>query len=484
MTQILSIPFVGQVMFLKNLIKIKNTLAFRLTLWYAGIFTVSSLAIFIALYFLLASAIQDRTDNSLIEETNEFSLILASAGLEKIMPFFRLEANMEGKDKIFFRLLKSNGAEVASSDMKFWKGISAKKNSLEQLTDGAKHFFETQMLPEQQYAVRIIYRVVDSGLILQVGKSLENDTRFMENLRYIFSTTFILLMLVASFVGWFMARRALHGVEEITQTAIEISRGSLDKRVPIKGRGEELDRLAFTFNNMIDRIQILIKDMGEMTDNIAHDLRSPITKIRGIAELTLTTGKTLDEYKAMASNTIEESDRLIGMINTMLDISEFEAGGGKLELEKIDISAMMQNACELFRPVADNKKITLITDLRPDCFLWGDLQSIQRMVANLLDNALKYTPRGGVVEVTINLNNEKIIFSIIDDGIGISRDELPHIFKRFYRCDRSRSEPGDGLGLCLAQAIAKVHDGHITVTSELEKGSIFSVALSVAAASR
>lgn len=464
-------------MFLKSLIRLKNTLSFRLTLWYAGIFTVSSLAIFIVLYVLLVSAIQRRTDESLLEETEELSLLLATTGVDQIMLYFSFESSLDGGDKIFFRLLKPNGEVVASSDMKFWKDVKVEKNVLAQMNEPTSRILKTETIKGMRYPVRIIYNATGTGLVVQVAKSLEDDIRFFESLRYIFSSLFIVLLAISSVVGWFMARRALLGVEKITETAIEISSGSLEKRVAESGRGEELDRLALAFNNMIDRIQALMKEMSDMTDNIAHDLRSPITKIRGAAEVTLTTGKSLGEFQAMASNTIEESDRLIGMINTMLDISEFEAGAGQFSVEKIDVPQLMESACDLFQPVAENKEINLALNLHADCYVQGDLQSLQRMAANLLDNALKYTPCGGSVEVACHCENGRVVISVSDNGIGISEEELPHIFKRFYRCDRSRSELGDGLGLSLAQAIAQAHGGHIAATSQLSVGSTFSVSL-------
>jgi signal transduction histidine kinase len=274
-----------------------------------------------------------------------------------------------------------------------------------------------------------------------------------------------------------MARRALQGVEEVTQTATEISKGALETRVPVKARGDEIDRLATTFNSMLDRIHALITGMREMTDNIAHDLRSPISRIRGFAEMTLTTRGSLDEYETMAANTIEECDRLLGMINTMLDITETEAGAGRTTREAVDLSALVQDARELFQPLADDKGIALAADVPAGVLVLGDVQRLQRMVANLLDNAVKYTAPGGRVTVTMRSDARTVFVTVSDTGIGISESDLPQIFNRFYRGDRSRSQAGSGLGLSLAQAIASAHGGSITVSSSPGKGSTFTVTL-------
>jgi heavy metal sensor kinase len=274
-----------------------------------------------------------------------------------------------------------------------------------------------------------------------------------------------------------MARRAVSGVEAITRTAQKISGGTLDERVPVKARGDEIDQLATTFNQMLDRIQALLTEIKEISDNIAHDLRSPITRIRGIAEVTLTTGKSLNDYENMAASTIEECDRLLHMINTMLMISKTESGVDQLSPEEMDLAALVQEACELFKPTAEDKGISLSFDIPKPIHYMGDIQMIQRMISNLLDNAIKYTPSGGSVTVFMNEKDTQLAVSIKDTGCGISPKDLPHIFERFYRCDQSRSQSGIGLGLSLARAIARAHGGDITAESIVNQGSTFTVTL-------
>jgi signal transduction histidine kinase len=233
-----------------------------------------------------------------------------------------------------------------------------------------------------------------------------------------------------------------------------------------------------TFNQMLDRIQTLVTEVKEMSDNIAHDLKSPITRIRGIAEVTLTHEKSIGEYESMAANTIEECDRLLDMINTMLMISKTESRVDNLPSEEFDLAGLVREACELFEPTAEDKRVTLRYDVpNPRPFL-GDHRLIQRMFSNLLDNAIKYTPPEGAVSVSL-LENDKseVVITVKDTGIGISQEDLPRVFDRFYRCDQSRSKPGIGLGLSLARAIARAHGGDITVTSILNQGSTFTATL-------
>src|SRR4029077_20235916 len=263
-----------------------------------------------------------------------------------------------------------------------------------------------------------------------IGQALESQSRFVEAFKKIFIITMSVLIFLAAGVGWFMARRAVSGVEAVTRTAQMISGGSLQERVPVKPRGDEIDQLATTFNQMLDRIQTLLTEIKEMTDNIAHDLRSPIARIRGIAEVTLTTSKSMSEYENMAASTIEDCDRLLDMINTMLLISKTEAGVEKLSREEVDIAALIRKACELFQPIAEDKDVGLASRPPEETFLLGDTRMLQRMLSNILDRAVKYTTPGGKIEVSLTESKSgAVIVSVSDTGVGISEADLLHIFE-------------------------------------------------------
>ena len=455
-----------------------KTLAFRLTLWYAGIFTVSSCIAFLLFYMLITSVIRERTDQELLTQVGQFSTVLRTRGLEAVESFAFLEAQAAGVKKVFFRLLYPSGLAFSSSNMSYWEDIGIRKTAIEQLLQGSRPVFDTVILRNRGDKVRILYASIGPGIILQVGQSTENHSRIIEAFKRIFVATMALLIGLAAGVGWFMARRAVSGVEAITRTAQSISGGTLEKRVPVKTRGDEIDQLAMTFNQMLDRIQTLVTEIREMSDNIAHDLKSPITRIRGVAEVTLTNERSIGEYESMAASTIEECDRLLDMINTMLMISKTESGVDKLSYEEIDLGGLVREACELFEPTAEDKGITLNYDVPNKSRLVGDNRMIQRMLSNLLDNAIKYTASGGMVNVSLSENDARdVVITFKDTGIGISPSDLPRIFERFYRCDQSRSQPGIGLGLSLARAIARAHGGDIEVTSRLSQGSTFTVTL-------
>jgi len=464
-------------MLLKRLNEIWNTLAFRLTLLYAAIFFISTFAALFVVYLLSSSIVLKLTDQELLNEHAEFSSLYRQHGLAAIINAAAIEAESEGPEKMFYRIFSRSGQELAASDLSAWGDLNPTRTGVYQLSEKDNSIFLSLDIPGRPYGLRVMNASIEPDLILQIGLSLKKNAYFLEAFRKIFTVSMIGVLLIATGVGWLLAKRALSGVEEVSRAAVQISGGTLHLRVPIKARGHEIEELAQTFNQMLDRIQALITEIREMTDNIAHDLKSPITRMRGIAELTLNTNTADNNSRVLASSFVEDCDHLLQMIDTMLDISEAEAGTARLNMKKADIAAILQDVMELFEPSAEEKGLTVSLETAKSCYASIDIQSFQRMVVNLLDNAFKYTPSGGSITVEIKNSETGIDIIIQDNGIGISQQDLPHIFKRLYRCDTSRSQPGFGLGLSLALAIAKSHGGGITAESSAMKGSTFTITL-------
>jgi heavy metal sensor kinase len=426
---------------------------------------------------LTTSFLREQTDQDLLAQVNRFSTLLASEGVEAVKNAALIEAQAAGVKKVFFRFLSINGQVFSSSNMAYWKNIYISEGAIRAVVRDGLPVLETITIPDHLDQVRVLYARITPAIMVQVGETMESHSRFLAAFKGIFIGTMTFLILVAAGLGWFMARQAVSGVEAVTRTARMISGGNLEERVPVKGRGDEIDQLALTFNQMLDRIQSLLTEIKEMTDHLAHDLRSPLTRIRGHAEVTLTTANSLKEYKAMAASTVEECDRLLDMINTLLLISKTESGVDTLSFEEIDLTALMQDACELFLPTAEDKGVTLRCDVPERSLLAGDTRKIQRMLANFLDNAIKYTPSEGSVIVSLEEKGEDLVISVKDTGIGVAPSDLPRIFERFYRSDQSRSQVGIGLGLSLARAIARAHGGDLTATSLPNQGSVFKVTI-------
>ncbi len=459
--------------------RFRHTLSFRLTLWYGGIFTFSSFVAFLLFYLLITAVIRERTDQDLSEQVDKFARLLSVNGIDAIKQVAIVEAQAAGERKIFFRLLSHSGEVFSSSNMSYWRDISVGRSALSRVLARPGLVFETIKIPEREQQVRIVYGMIGPGVILQLGQSMENYTRFIQAFQKIFVATMAFLVLLAVLIGWFMARQALAGLGKVTRAAQRISAGgTLQERVPVKSRADEIDQLAAMFNQMLNRIEDLMRGIKEMSDNIAHDLKSPVTRIRGLAEITLTTETALADYKSMAASTVEECDRLLDMINIMLVISKAEAGVEKLNYEELDMAAVVREAWALFLPLAEDKGITMTCDASAPCLLHGDVRMIQRMVANLMDNAIKYTDPNGKVHVRLRADEEGAVkLSVQDTGMGIPAEDLDHIFERFYRADPSRAQTGTGLGLSLVHAVVRSHGGKIDVDSAPGRGSTFTVSL-------
>ena len=380
-----------------------------------------------------------------------------------------------GTHDIFLRLLSSDGQVIASSDDAAWTGLEVDKKALSRARPGAAVFDTVFYRP--QYPARVLYFAVGDGRVIQAAASLTEENRRLREFRILFGAAIAGLTLFGAVVVWFTARRTLAKVEAVTNTATNISIGSLGSRVPLTPASDEIDRLSTAFNSMLDRIQMLLRNLREVTDNLAHELRSPVTRIRGCAETTLTGSENLADYRAMTASTIEECDHLLALINTTLDISEAEAGVVKLKPADFDLAKVVRDMCDLFRPVAEDKAVLIREEIPAGCQVRADREKIQRSLANLLDNAIKYSRANGSVAVSLREAEAHVLISVKDTGIGISSQDLPHIFERFYRSEASRSEPGNGLGLSLARALVRAHGGDITVESVPGAGSTFVVAL-------
>ena len=463
-------------MFSKKIKSLGNSLLFRLTVLYTLAFTLLAIISFGVFYYQIYVATMDRMDEDLLEnEIEYYSAYLARSGLEGLKKRLIEDAEPENPEEEFYRIIDFNGNVLAVSDMSAWGPVDKSDVVLELKRNEINHIFQTITLADGDDRARMITAVIGSDIILQIGETLEEADEYLEIFRNLFAILTGILIIASTFIGWYLARRALRDMADVTQTAEEITRGSYDRRVEVKGQFKEIQKLGATFNTMLDRIQILLRSMKEINDNIAHDLRSPLARIRGIAEMTLTDEKSIDDYKDMAVNTIEECDSLIEMINTMLDITEAEAGVNGSTDEEFNIVTVITEACELFRPIADEKGIELTRSLPDNLSFIGSKKKMQRIVTNILENAIKYTPEKGKVAVSAKAENGKIQIVFNDTGIGISDDDLPHIFERFYRCDRSRPQGGVGLGLSLAKAYTDAMNGFIKVTSAVSKGSTFTL---------
>jgi signal transduction histidine kinase len=315
-------------------------------------------------------------------------------------------------------------------------------------------------------AHRAIVRVftLPGGFRLLVGRDVEERARLREVIRRAFGWSLLLVGVLGLLGGWFITRRVLKRVDDMTETTRTIMAGDLSGRLSVRGSGDEFDRLAQNLNAMLDRIGELMTGMKEVSDNIAHDLKTPLTRLRNKADEALRNARTPEELRAALDATIEESDNLIRIFNALLMIARLEAGNARETLSNFDAAEVARGVAELYEAVAEEAGVPLEVHVEPNLPVTGNRELLGQAVANLLDNALKYgrpSRSGAPARVTVEARRvgDRVVVAVTDRGPGIPEAERGHVTERFVRLESARSRPGFGLGLSLAAAVARLHRG-------------------------
>jgi heavy metal sensor kinase len=454
-----------------------RTVVARLTWRYLLICSIFCVAVFTLVSVRLKSSAFKRIDHVLADELNEFANLYREEGMPGLTEEFSREIRATGAEELFCRLISLQGQVLLASDLSRWEGLDEQLADLRPDTPGIIRL-DTIYPGKHPLNARVASVHIEGAGILQLGMTLERENSSHQRTRRILAGASLMMILLSTCAGLLIARQAMAGVRRVTDTVSGIRRDNLSHRVPPGNEGLEINELAEAFNRMLQRIEMLIREIKDVSDNVAHDLRSPITRMRGIAETTLTGPQDVDNYREMGLTILEECDRLTEIINTMLEIARSESGVLEMARAEVDFTELLNGALELFRPVAEEKNIQLTADLpEHPLMVLGDKSRLQRVIANLLDNALKYTPDGGSVLLTALRSEHAIEISIRDSGIGLEPQEARRIFERFYRCEKSRSTPGNGLGLSLAKSIVVAHGGKLDVESVPNIGSTFTIKL-------
>jgi heavy metal sensor kinase len=315
-----------------------------------------------------------------------------------------------------------------------------------------------------------------------IGTSLEENDKTLRN--YTWRVLIGLIpsgLILGSFLGWIMAGRVMTPVREVAHAAQRISGSNLSLRIPTRQADDELDYLILTFNRMIERLEASFQQMKQFSADVSHELRTPITAIRGQLEVALFTAKTTDQYREAMFNALQDIDRLSQIVRALLLLSQAESGQLVLQKSRLNLCEVVQDLVEQFQIPAEAAGVRLTADLPAECAAEADRVQIERMISNLLSNALKFTPEGGRVRVALEPTPGYVEMVIEDTGRGIPGEYLPHIFDRFYRVPGSGSAPGPeqglGLGLSFVAWIVKAHHGKIDVDSTPGKGTRFIIKL-------
>lgn len=460
-----------------------RSLRFRLTLSYVLLFTLVTIGLGWGFRGLLTAIFAQQVEQILEEEWGEVKGFLR---FERRGPVWFYDKEDPDEAAIVGRLRSgpylltdAKGKVLEVSDTYRSMGIESPEEIQRLVQSNRRQIRTRRDAAGRSYLVREgVFTSDHDRYFVAIGRSLENRDRIIEQ----FSRMYLILapigIAVICLVGWLVARRALRPVVEVAAAAQSLTGENLSLRIPARGAKDELDLLIGTFNGMVARLEQSFKQVSQFSVDVSHELRTPLTVIRGHLEVAMMTANSAEQYQEAILTALHGVERLSGTVTALLDLSRAESGQVVLKRTPIALRPFLTEHIEQLRLLAEDKEIALDLEIVGDPAISGDRVQLERLVTNLVTNAIKYTPERGQVRVEVTSRDETAHLTIEDTGQGIPAASLPHIFERFYRVPRPNQpeeERGLGLGLSFVAWIVKAHDGRIQVSSEEGKGTRFHI---------
>jgi signal transduction histidine kinase len=453
-----------------------HSLALRLAAVYALLFALSAAVLFGVLYVLLARSLDAREHEALERRAADWAAAYNAGGPGLLRA--RIDAdNSPEVRSLFVRLLGSDGEATFAKVPPDWIEPQGERRLVPDGWGGwdAQEVHSVRVPRDAAHDFAVTSLQLFDGRLLQIARSTDSRAILLAPLRRTFTGVGAAALLFSVAGGTFLAYRATQPLRTISATTRRIvETGDLNARVPTLGGSGELATLVRQLNTLLDKNSAHVRVLRETLDNLAHDLRTPLTRLRGTAEIALQDSADPTEARVALADCINESDRVLHTLETLLDVSAAEAGVLKLNRDRLDLRSLIEQSADLYREVAEEKKITVRLDL-PNAPVEVNADSVRlsQAINNLLDNALKYTPSGGSVTLAVRAAANKAVFTVTDNGPGVPIIERDAIWRRLYRGDSSRSQRGLGLGLSLVKAIVEAHGGLIAVDDAPGGGARF-----------
>jgi len=452
--------------------RVRQALGLRLAAWYLGTFLASTMVMGGLTYGLLASLLESR-DHDIIQSTlREYATRYQAGGLPALARAIEIEQRSGSREPLFVRLVGPFQDVLLYSLPETWGAFN-----LAELPGGPNAIWSQVRASDRNAVLEVATINVGGGSLLQVGKTSEARNQLLSNFRRALILGAGLALVIGVAGGLFLTRSTLKPLRDLRDAVRRILQtGQTDDRVPVYGNDDAVDELSGLFNAMLARITTLIHGMRNALDHVAHDLRTPMTRLRVTAESALATNDPAKHREAL-SDCLEESERVLSMLTTLMDISEAETGTMKLHVADVALAQLAAEVLELYEDTAEDAGVTLRADVPDTLTVPADRDRLRQALANLVDNAIKYTPRGGRVDLSAAADADAVVIRVADTGQGISEHDLPRIFDRLYRGDHSRATRGLGLGLNLVRAYVEAQGGTVTVQSTPGSGSVFEIRL-------
>ena len=463
--------------------RLRRSLAVRLSVWFAALFAVGFSAIFGLLYWSLGRQLEARDNEALQLRLHQYAQIYAASGLNGLRSRVAEDSAGPRVRSLFIRLVGRGGEAIWGKIPPDWIEADARRVTVPDGWGGwtERQGYTVRVPQDEEQDLAVAARVLVDGRLLQVARSTDSRAVLLRPLRRTFLWIGGAVVVIGFGAGVIAARRATRPLRDVTATAQRIIRaGELDARVPLPKRDDDVAELVRAFNTVLDQNAGLLRSMREALDNVAHDLRTPLTRLRGTAELALQSADGGGARQEALADCVEQTDEVLKLLRALMEISEAEAGMLRLEKTPTDLGALARSAVELYTEVAEAKSVTLAIDVASPLPILGESIRLRQAIANLVDNAVKYTPAGGQVRVSATAEGSESVVTVKDTGPGVPEAEHPRVWERLYRGDASRSERGLGLGLSLVRVIVEAHGGRVTLANRPEGGSVFEMRLPAA----